>query len=231
MTRKEFHQHDGPGEPGSGGLLEEKQRMIAEAVASLFTVKGFHGTSMREIARAVGMSIGNLYHYISSKDDVLYLVYRALYRKWEERSGVPGAETIEDPVERLKALMTTMLRITYHDKELTQMTLRESKFLKKSALKKVLSTESDYIERFVKTIEDGIRKGIFKPVNPKIIGNFIAYNMFFFALRSWYFRHAVSFEEVENAIIDFTLDGLLAYPRGSEVRKPKAEKRPRRSGS
>jgi AcrR family transcriptional regulator len=195
-------------------------------VASLFTVKGFHGTSMREIAKAAGMSIGNLYHYISSKDDVLYLVYRALYRKWEERSGVPGAETIADPVERLRALMTTMLRITYHDKDLTQMTLRESKFLKKSALKKVLSTESEYIEHFVKTIEEGIRKGIFKPVNPKIIGNFIAYNMFFFALRSWYFRQAVSFEEVEKAIIDFTLDALLVPPRGRKGRKPKQGTRP-----
>jgi AcrR family transcriptional regulator len=225
-------------EAKSGAPLEEKHRMIAEAVASLFTENGFHGTSMREIATAVGMSMGNLYHYISSKDDVLYLVYRALYRKWEESSGALGAEEIKDPVERLRALMTNMLRVTYQNMELTQMTWRESKFLQKPALKRVLSTESEYIERFVKTIQEGIGKGIFKPFNAKIMGNFIAYNMFFFPLRSWYFQKTVSFEEVEKQIMDFTLDALLVHPEGSKRKRPKkrtkaAKKRtnPKRAGS
>jgi AcrR family transcriptional regulator len=208
-------------EAKSPAPLEEKHRMIAEAVVSLFTEKGFHGTSMREIATAVGMSMGNLYHYISSKDDVLYLVYRALYRKWEESSGALGTEEIKDPVERLRALMANMLRVTYQNMELTQMTLRESKFLQKPALKKVLSMESEYIDRFVKTIEEGIRKGIFKPVNAKIMGNFIAYNMFFFPLRSWYFQKTVSFEEVERQIMDFTLDALLRHSEGSKRKRPK----------
>ncbi len=225
MNRRDPAGNETQEEGKSGAPHEEKQRMIAEAVASLFEEKGFHGTSMREIAKAVGMSMGNLYHYISSKDDVLYLVYRALYRKWEESSGLPGTEEIQDPAERLRALMTNMLRVTYQNMELTQMTLRESKFLQKPALKKVLSTESEYIERFVKTIEEGTRKGIFKPFNAKIMGNFIAYNMFFYPLRSWYFRKTVSFEEVEKQIIDFTMNALLVHPEGNKKGRPKRGKR------
>jgi AcrR family transcriptional regulator len=199
-------------EAKTGDQLREKHRLIAEAAAPLFIRKGFHATSMREIAKAVGMSSGNIYHYITSKDDVLFLVYRELYRKWEKRFDALKPEKIKDPGERLKALMVTMLRITYANMELTQMTLRESKFLQKSALKKVLSIETEYIDRFVETLKEGIEEGIFKAFDPKVMGNFIAYNMFFFPLRSWYFRRSVSFEEVENQVVDFTLAALLKKP-------------------
>ncbi len=48
-------------------LIREKHSHIAEAVAKLFMEKGYHQTSMREIAKATGMGIGNLYEYISKK--------------------------------------------------------------------------------------------------------------------------------------------------------------------
>jgi len=49
------------------------------------------------------------------------------------------------------------------------------------------------------------------------MGNFIAYNMFFFPLRSWYFRHSVSFKEVENQVVDFTLSALLKMPSDQDL--------------
>ncbi|MFH1350347.1 MAG: TetR/AcrR family transcriptional regulator [Pseudomonadota bacterium] len=207
-------------EAKSGAQLKEKHHMIAEVAAPLFIKKGFHATSIREIAKAAGMSMGHLYHYITSKDDILFLVYRELYRKWEESFDALKAEGIKDPVKRLKALMLNMLRITYLNKELTQMTLRESKFLQKAALKKVLYMESEYIGLFVKTLQDGIAKGVFKAFDPKIMGNFIAYNMFFFPLRSWYFRDSVSFAEVEKEVLNFTLGALLKHSSTLEAAPP-----------
>ena len=47
--------------------------MIKGAV-TLFKEKGFHRTTTREIAKAAGFSIGTLYEYIRTKEDVLYLV-------------------------------------------------------------------------------------------------------------------------------------------------------------
>jgi len=48
-----------------------KQRLIVERASSVLFKKGFHGTSIRDIAAACEMSMGQLYHYISSKDDIL----------------------------------------------------------------------------------------------------------------------------------------------------------------
>lgn len=192
-----------------GPTLKEKHVKIAEAAAALFVEKGFHNTSIREIAKACGMSMGNLYHYIKSKDDVLFLVYREVYWNWEENLQKVEKKDIQDPAEKLRTLVAAMLKSVSENKDHIQMTFRESKFLEKSALKNVLAIESQFIEVFVRLIEEGVRKKVFRDVNPQIIGNLIAYNLFFYPLRGWYFRKKVSLSSIENEIIEFISTGLL----------------------
>ena len=58
--------------------------MIRGAV-SLFKQKGFHRTTTREIAKEAGFSIGTLYEYIRTKEDVLYFVCDSIYDEVSER--------------------------------------------------------------------------------------------------------------------------------------------------
>ena len=51
----------------------------------LFKEKGFHRTTTREIARHAGFSIGTLYEYIRTKEDILYLVCDSIYDEVSER--------------------------------------------------------------------------------------------------------------------------------------------------
>lgn len=55
-------------------LVNRRRRQIADAAVQLFIDNGFHKTTTRQIARKAGVSIGSLYEYIASKEDVLYLV-------------------------------------------------------------------------------------------------------------------------------------------------------------
>ena len=59
-------------------LVEQRRRQIVEAAVRLFIKKGFHKTTTREIAKVAGFSIGSLYEYIGSKEDVLFLVCDAI---------------------------------------------------------------------------------------------------------------------------------------------------------
>jgi AcrR family transcriptional regulator len=86
--------------PASGArseaLTEERQARIAECALGVFVEKGFHAATIRDIAAACDMSMGQLYHYISSKDDVLFLVHRDCARQQvaeleEAIEGVVGA--------------------------------------------------------------------------------------------------------------------------------------------
>lgn len=84
-------------------LIDKKQKIVAEGAFRLFSEKGFHKTSTREIADACGMSKGQLYHYISSKEDILFLIYKQIRRSWYQEFMNSGLDVIEDPLERFVA--------------------------------------------------------------------------------------------------------------------------------
>ena len=52
-------------------VMEEKRSHIEDAAKELFITRGFHATSMRDIATRTGTSLGNLYNYYRTKDDIL----------------------------------------------------------------------------------------------------------------------------------------------------------------
>ena len=90
-------------------LVAKKHEQIVDGACRLFFEKGYHRTTIREIAVASGMSMGQLYHYISSKDDVLFLIYKHMQMIWYEHLVRSGMEEMEDPVQRLvKALHHTL---------------------------------------------------------------------------------------------------------------------------
>jgi len=55
-------------------LIAIRREQMIEGAIKLFKEKGFHRATTREIAKAAGFSIGTLYEYIRTKEDVLYLV-------------------------------------------------------------------------------------------------------------------------------------------------------------
>ncbi len=70
-------------------LVDRRRRQIADAAVQLFIDKGFHKTTTRQIARAAGFSIGSLYEYFASKEDILYLVCESIHAEVER--GVTAA--------------------------------------------------------------------------------------------------------------------------------------------
>ena len=66
-------------------LVEQRHRQIIDAAVPLFINHGFHKTTTRQIARSAGISIGSLYEYIASKEDILYLVCDAIHGEVERR--------------------------------------------------------------------------------------------------------------------------------------------------
>ena len=58
-------------------MPSNKQIEIVTAAIQLFQQKGYHATSMQDIADAVGLQKGSLYHYITSKDDLLVDMMRS----------------------------------------------------------------------------------------------------------------------------------------------------------
>ncbi len=100
------------GDDGKEGRImtayDQRREHVLDGCAQVFAEKGYDSASIRDIARAVEMSAGGLYHYCSNKQDLLYQVcdraFRSLIARLEE-----GLSHVDDPQERLYTVFVTHL--------------------------------------------------------------------------------------------------------------------------
>ncbi|MGH2819904.1 MAG: TetR/AcrR family transcriptional regulator, partial [Actinomycetota bacterium] len=102
----------------------DRREDILQASLHLFAEKGFHGTSMRDIARAANITEGLIYHYFASKRDL----FRAII---EEYSFLPLLRTLPDLAGQLdlRALLIVLARgffdVLRQNTKLTRLLLQE----------------------------------------------------------------------------------------------------------
>ena len=82
----------------------ERQSEIYRKALDLFIKRGYHGTSMSMISKALGMSKANLYHYCSSKEDLFYKIHLDYLQK-HLNPIVEEAERLPDPKERIAFIL------------------------------------------------------------------------------------------------------------------------------
>jgi AcrR family transcriptional regulator len=61
--------------------FDERLDRLLNAAARVFADKGYHATSMRGLSRASGMSLAGMYHYVSGKAELLYLIQRGCFER------------------------------------------------------------------------------------------------------------------------------------------------------
>lgn len=80
---------------------DERLEHLLATAARVFAEKGYHPTTMRDLARATGMSLAGMYYYVPSKDDLLYLIQERCFQ--QVLNGAEAAvEQASDPSERLR---------------------------------------------------------------------------------------------------------------------------------
>ncbi|MBU9724337.1 MULTISPECIES: TetR/AcrR family transcriptional regulator [Bacillaceae] len=140
-------------------LIKTRREQIVKAAVELFNRKGYHGTTTREVAQASGFSIGTLYEYIGSKEDILYLVCDAVYdevvEKWERLvdKNLVG-------LERLHQVIQSYFRVVDDLQDEVLVMYQESKALSGEALNYVLQKELSMKVMFEKEIRSCIEKGL-----------------------------------------------------------------------
>lgn len=134
-------------------LIQRRREQMVKGAVALFKQKGFHRTTTREIAKESGFSIGTLYEYIGSKEDVLYLVCDSVYE--EVRSRLESLLTNETVgLDRLKQVIQSLFKVIDDMQDEVLVMYQEAKSLPKEALPYVLEKENamtDIIENAVQT--------------------------------------------------------------------------------
>ena len=80
-----------------------KEKIIQES-SRLFSIKGFSGTSIKEILEAAGASKGGLYNHFKTKEELFSAVLSESRKIWREKN-LAGLDELESPLERIKKLL------------------------------------------------------------------------------------------------------------------------------
>jgi AcrR family transcriptional regulator len=124
--------------------IDSRQEILRTA-ARLFQQQGYDATSMNDVAAALKLSKGGLYHHFQSKDEILFHLMDHAMDITEERVVNP-ARGIADPEERLRTLIRLHIRVVLgeRDREITVM-LHENHPLPPPLRKRINARKKDYI--------------------------------------------------------------------------------------
>lgn len=163
-------------------IIERRQQII-DAGVKLFKEKGFHRATTRELAKAAGFSIGTLYEYIRTKEDVLFLVCDNIFN--EVTKCLTDFPSDTGTIEGLEqAIRQYYLLIDQMPEEFTIM-YQETKSLPKAAMHYILEKELEMVAIFERMLKDCVAAGNLSLSDDAI---YLAANQIVVQGQSWAFR-------------------------------------------
>jgi TetR/AcrR family transcriptional regulator, cholesterol catabolism regulator len=200
--------------PREGGKEKPSTRLeeVLQSAANIFFAKGFHATSIEDVARDVGMLKGSLYYYIKSKDDLLFQLLLAGI----EDGDAYIAKQIDldgDPVEQLERAVRAQIDYIIEHRVPFGLFLHEFDSLSGKRQHKLISVMSRYNNRFVELVKRGQAQGKLMEGEPWLIVNGIL------GMCNWLYRwydtdpasnraNGSNPEQVKQVFLRILLEGL-----------------------
>ncbi len=188
-------------------LVKQRREEIIQAASKIFTEKGYHLATIRDICKASGLGPGTLYNYIKKKEDILYLIYNQLTMMLTQCLVETIENTKKDPYEQLKEALSKTIDIIWDYKDLVLLMYQETASLDRESMHNILKRESDYVALWERILERGEKQGMIirrTRMDADIIGFLLA----FIPLRRWNLKKKFREEEIKSGLIDFVIQAL-----------------------
>ncbi|CAG0973263.1 Fatty acid metabolism regulator protein [Anaerolineales bacterium] len=184
----------------------KRRHEIFHQVVAIFLKKGFQETSMREIAEAAGLGKSTLYDYFKTKDDILLYFFEDQIRDLTEIAQKIALRNIPAN-ERLHQIMEAHLNLLQANKSLFLKLMMEAQRLKLDSQKKIQMNRHAYQDLLRGLIEEGIREGVYRKVDPLLAARMLINIMTPVVFTS---RPTGSPQEMLEETMDIFLKGLQA---------------------
>ncbi len=170
---------------GRDEFKQERKRRIAEIALRIFVEKTYEKAKVKDIAAACGMSIGSLYDYMPSKENMLIFIVDMYHDRWRTGALVKDAEKLSN-WGILEKQMRRWLDYSQANSYGVALSYREIARLPDHARRKFLSIFREKVEHFAGIVQKGIEAGEFRQVDPKIMAYTICTMGHMWQLGRWY---------------------------------------------
>lgn len=183
---------------------ENRRHVIFHKVVSVFVKKGFQETPMREIAESAGIGKSTLYDYFKTKDDILLYFFSDQLNDLTAAAQKIALQNIPADV-RLCQVMKTHLEFLQANKSLFMKLTLEAQRLKLESQKQIQNKRHAYQDLIRCLIEEGIREGAFRNVDPLLAARMLINTMVPVVYTS---RPTGTPQEMMEETMDIFLNGL-----------------------
>lgn len=188
---------------------EAKRKRLLDAAVRVFARTGYHGSRVGDIAEEAGVAHGLLYHYFSSKEEVLQTIFR---ENWGELiARFRAVEAADEPAsEKLEGIAKILLRTWRNDPDLVTVMVREVARSPQLQTQVVEVREAFAIVQRV--VEQGQREGLFRKDVDARLASWILYGGLEEVLTGWVLgglpADDAEVARAETTAVELALQGL-----------------------
>jgi AcrR family transcriptional regulator len=186
------------------------KELILEAAAQIIRQKGFHATSMQDIAAAVSLQKASLYHHVASKQEILLeLLDQALDMVTEHLQLVLQQNLPAD--EKLRLAMESFLKLLTEHSDLVSVLLLEHRSLDAEYHNRHIARRDRFEKLWRDLIQEGINTGKFSAYDPALTARALLGVMNWTI--TWYRQSGpLPVKEITDHMANLFLNGLLPRP-------------------
>jgi AcrR family transcriptional regulator len=193
-----------------GPRSTRRRAEILRSASAAFARRGFHGTSVQEIATALGMTKGSLYYYFRNKQEILYFCHDySLDMLLELLARVRASN--DPPDTRLRELIEGFVRVIVDELQGTPLT-QDVQALSPELLRRVVAKRDRFDRGLREIVREGMEQGVFAAGDPKLLGFAVLGSINW--ITRWYSPQGPARSaDIARAYADFVLHGLRGPAR------------------
>jgi AcrR family transcriptional regulator len=185
-----------------------RERVVAVA-AELFARHGYHGTGIAELGKAVGLGRGALYHYIESKEALLYAISRTQVDRMNAHAERALASALS-PEELLHEMARGLLRNIAEHRAEWAVFFRDYSALTGERRDKVIAARERYEGYWRQALDRGVAAGVLRPAPPLLVKGILGMLNYTYL---WFEPDGeLSPEELADEYVDLLLRGIRVSP-------------------
>jgi len=185
--------------------ITDRKAELLRVAGALFSRRGYHGTTVRDVARELDMQGGSLYAHIDSKEDLLWDIVDTVAAKFQAAADAVSAGG--GPRERLAALIRAHLETVAAELHFATVFFNEWTCLSDRRRAKIAARRDQYEGLFREVIDHGVQAGVFRVESAKLAAIYVL------SVLNWSYQWfkpaaALSIAEVADRFTTLTLRAL-----------------------
>jgi len=189
-------------------LVSRRRSQVLGAAIELFGKRGYHATTVQQIATRAGVSTGLVYQYFGDKEDILFLALQTVLETYKERIPAAAAGSA-DPLQRFRAVVHAYSRVIDANIDATVLAYRETKSVSRARRDVIKRKELETNALIEACVRDCIRAGVFEKVDAALLTYQIVMMAHAWALKAWHFAGVMTVDQYVDRNLAILMHPLL----------------------